>query len=96
MPLTHYVKLDTKIGLRYIMLEPSENTVLSKKVPDTHSQIEHYFFSYLLTCKLDIFEVLDIMAQMWHYINFFSYKPTKGTSYFILNYLKKVIGGTTT
>ena len=36
------------------------------------------------------------MAQMWHYINFLAKKPTKVTSDFILNYLKKVIGGTTT
>ena len=35
------------------------------------------------------------MAQMWHYIIFLSHKPTKVTSDFILNYLKKVIGGTT-
>ena len=35
------------------------------------------------------------MAQTWHYINLFSYKPTKVTSDFILNYLKKVIGGAT-
>ena len=70
MPLTHYVKLDTKIGLRYIMLEPSENTVLSKKVPDTHSQIEHYFFSYLLTCEVHFIEVLEIMAEMQQYIIF--------------------------
>ena len=36
------------------------------------------------------------MAQMWHYIIFLSHKPTKVTSYFIVNYLKKVIGGATT
>ena len=36
------------------------------------------------------------MAQMWHYIIFLSHKPTKVTSDFILNYLKKVIGGATT
>ena len=35
------------------------------------------------------------MAQMWHYIIFFSNKPTKMTSDFVLNYLKKVIGGAT-
>ena len=33
---------------------------------------------------------------MWHYIIFFSHKPAKVTSDFILNYLKKVIGGATT
>jgi hypothetical protein len=36
------------------------------------------------------------MAQMWHYISFFSHKQAKVTSDFILNYLKKVIGGATT
>ena len=36
----------------------------------THSQIWPYFISYLLTCEVDLFEVLDIMAQMWHYIIF--------------------------
>ena len=36
------------------------------------------------------------MAQMWHYIIFLSHKPTKVTSGFILDYLKKIIGGTTT
>jgi hypothetical protein len=36
------------------------------------------------------------MAQMWHYINFFSHKLAKVTSDFILNYLKKVVGGATT
>ena len=45
---------------------------------------------------VDLFEVLEIMAQMWHYIILLSHKPTKVTSDFILNYLKKVIGGTTT
>jgi hypothetical protein len=33
---------------------------------------------------------------MRHYINFFSHKPAKVTSEFILNYLRKVIGGATT
>ena len=33
---------------------------------------------------------------MWHYIIFFSHKPAKVTSDFILNYLKEVIGGATT
>ena len=61
-----------------------------------HSQIWPYFISYLLTCEVDLFEVLEIMAQIWHYITFLSHKPTKVTSYFILNYLKKIIGGATT
>ena len=55
----------------------------------SHSQIWSYFISYLLTCEVDLFEVLEIMAQMWHYIIFLSHKPTKVTSDFIWNYLKK-------
>ena len=43
--------------------------------------MEHYFFSYLLTCEVYLMEVLEIMAQMLQYI---------------LNYLKKVVGGATT
>ena len=48
-----------------------------------------------LTCEVDLFEVLEIMAQKWHYIIFLSHKPTKVTSDFNLNNLKKVIGGAT-
>ena len=55
----------------------------------THSQIWHYSISYLLTCEVDLFEILEIMAQMG--LIFFSHKPTKATSDCILNYLKKVI-----
>ena len=36
------------------------------------------------------------MAQMWQYAIFLSLKPSKVTSDFILNYLKKVVGGATT
>ena len=61
-----------------------------------HSQMGHYFFSYLLTWEVDLIEILEIMAQMWQYVIFLSLKPTKVTSDFILNYLKKVIGGATT
>ena len=50
---------------------------------------------YLIFTYLGLFEFLEDMAQMWHYINFFSHKPAKVTSDFILNYLKKVEGGTT-
>ena len=61
-----------------------------------HSQMGHYFFSYLLTREVYLIEILEIMAQMWQYVIFLSLKPTKATSVFILNYLKKVVGGTTT
>ena len=51
----------------------------------THSQMEQYFFSYLLTWEVDLIEILEIMAQMWQYVIFLSLKPTKVTSDFILN-----------
>ena len=28
--------------------------------------------TYLLTCEVDLFEVLEIMAQMWHCIIFYA------------------------
>ena len=62
----------------------------------THSQMEHYFFSYLLTCEAYLMEVLEIMAQMLQYITFLSLKSIEVSSDFILNYLKKVVGGATT
>ena len=58
--------------------------------------MEHYFFSYLLTWELDLIEILEIMAQMWQYVIFLSLKPTQVSSDFILYYLKKVVGGSTT
>ena len=58
--------------------------------------MEHYFFSYLLTCEVYFIEVLEIMAQMRQYIIFLSLKPIKVSSDFILKYLKKVVGGATT
>ena len=53
----------------------------------------HYFFSYLLTWEVDIIVILETMAQMWQYIICLSLKPTKVTSNFILNYLKKSCRG---
>ena len=50
----------------------------------THSRIEHYFFSYLLTWEVDLIEILEIMAQMWQYMIFLSLEPPKVTSDFIL------------
>ena len=61
----------------------------------SHSQMEHYSFSYILTWEVDLSEILKIMAQMWQYIIFLSLKPTKVTSDFILYLLKKVVGGAT-
>ena len=57
--------------------------------------MEHYFFSYLLTCEVYLIEVSEIMAQMLQYITFLSLKSIEVSSDFILNYLKKVIGGAT-
>ena len=50
----------------------------------THSQIWPNFFSHILTCEVNLIEVLDIIAQMGPYIIFLSLKPTKMTSDFIL------------
>ena len=36
--------------------------------------MEHYFFSYLLTCEVYLIEVLEIMAQMLQYVIFLSNK----------------------
>ena len=41
-------------------------------------------------------EVSEIMAQMLQYITFLSLKLIEVSSDFILNYLKKVVGGATT
>ena len=56
---------------------------------------DHYFFSYLLTCEVYLIDVLEIMALMWQYTIFLSLKPIKVSSVFILNYLKKGVGGAT-
>ena len=41
-------------------------------------------------------EVLEIMAQILQYITFLSLKSIEVSSDFILNYLKKVVGGAIT
>ena len=56
--------------------------------PFEHSRIGHNFEAYLI-------KVLEIMAEIWQYIFFKSLKPIKVSSDFILNYLKKVVGGAT-
>ena len=66
-----------------------------REVITAHSWMKHYFFSYLLTCEVYLIEVLEIMAQMLQYITFLSLKAIKVSSDFILNYLKKVVGGAT-
>ena len=62
----------------------------------SHSRMEHYFFSYSLTYEVNLIEVLEIMAQMLQYIIILSLKAIKMSLDFILNYLKKVVGGATT
>ena len=54
------------------------------------------FFLILLTCEVCLIKVLEIMAQILQYITFLSLKAIKVSSHFILNYLKKVVGGATT
>ena len=53
------------------MLIKIENS-LQKRIQNirSHSRMEHYFFSYLLTCEVYLIEVLEIMAQMLQYITF--------------------------
>ena len=77
---------------------PSAESWLLQLISDSlsYSWIWPNFLSYLLSCELNLVEILEIMAQMEPYIIFLSLKPTKMTSDFILNYLKKVIGGATT
>ena len=53
--------------------------------PAAHSQMGHYFFSYLLTSVVDLIEILEILVQIWHYVIILSLKPTKVASGFILN-----------
>ena len=54
-------------------------------VAGAHSQMEHYFFSYLLTCEVYFIEVLEIMAQMRQYtISLFKPETNKGE--FSLNF----------
>ena len=51
----------------------------------SQSQMEQYFFLYLLTWEIDLIEILEIMAQMWQYVIFLSLQPTKVTSDFIFH-----------
>ena len=77
--------------LIYCLVIARSDTILC-----THSRMENYFFSYLLTCEAYLMKVLEIMAQMLQYITFLSLKSIEVSSDFILNYLKKVVGGATT
>ena len=70
-------------------------SLLQQRAKNSNSQMEHYFFSYLLTCEVYLIKVLEISAQMLQYITFLSLKAIKVSSDFILNYLKKVVGGAT-
>ena len=58
--------------------------------PSPHSQMEHYFFSYLHTWEVDLIEILEIMVQMRQYVIFLYLKPTKVTSDLILYQLKQL------
>ena len=37
-----------------------------------HSQMEQYFFPYLLTWEVDLIKILEIMALIWQYVIFLS------------------------
>ena len=58
--------------------------------PDTHSQMEHYFFSYLLTCEVDFFENSAIVAVKSDILTFIHVKSIKVTTGFNLRMMKKV------
>ena len=62
-----------------------------------HTARWNTIFSHVyLTCEVYHIKVLEISAQMLQYITFLSLKTIKMSSDFILNYLKKVVGGATT
>ena len=58
-------------------------------VAKTHSQMEHYFFSYLLTCEVDLFENSAIEAIKSEIVTYFHVKSIKATSGFNLRRKKK-------
>ena len=57
--------------------------------------INSHNFIFLRTCEVYLIKVLEISAQMLQYVTFLSLKTIKMSSDFILNYLKKVVGGAT-
>ena len=71
-------------GWEFKMVEPDEVCMIFSFI-GAHSQMGHYFFSYLLTLEVDLIEILEIIPQMWQYVIFLSLKPIKVTSDFILN-----------
>ena len=90
--------VDTFVHVKYACLHLEKNSssflstdwkIVVNPIPFvwcfSHSQMEHYFFSYLLTWEVDLIEILEIMAQTWPNVIFLSLQPTKVTSDFILN-----------
>ena len=63
------------------------------QTPSTHSQMEHYFFSYLLTCEVDLFENSAIVAIKSDIVTFIHVKSIKVTSGFNLRRIKKSARG---
>ena len=55
----------------------------------THSRMEHYFFSYLLACEIDLFENCAILAIKSDIVTFFHVKSIKVTSGLNLRRKKK-------
>ena len=56
----------------------------------SQSQIWHYFISYLLTCEVNFFEILELMAQMWHYITFLAINQQRWLQTLFWNIWKKL------
>ena len=63
---------------RYLRIIPNQlevfdtvhpNEIVPREGPPPHSRMGHYFFSYLLAWEVDLIQILEIMPQMWQYLN---------------------------
>ena len=82
--MCYYLVINFKVVLQYELCLKGDEFKDDELSNTPHSQMEHYFFSYLLTWEVNLIEILKIMAQIWQYVIFLSLKPTKVTSDFIL------------
>ena len=57
----------------------------------THSRMEHYFFSYLLNCEVDLFENSANVAIKSDIVTFIHVRSIKVTSGFNLRRMKKIL-----
>ena len=70
---------EIKIKITFLVLWPHFSCSLCwilRDNPWAHSQMGHYFVSYLLTWDVDLIEILENMPQMWQYVIFLSLKLT--------------------